>query len=383
MSVSTVRNQGAAVLAASLANITKPTGFTQFGRNEQKTIPGFSLATADLLFKPMTSIIDAENALLEQRMFQRESNETERVDARTVQNRMRNRTLIENPALRRTPDQVIEDLNIRFGISSDGPRTQFNSAYDRPTLAELFSNELSGYTADASLTTINNTRVAVGPNERLDASSLQIAATAGAPDAVLVRLDSSINQVVDADTGETAKGVPEGKLFLDGAELAGNTVHQLTLDQYSRLQYESGGVDNLDYLSVVGIDTATKTRGELSTTAISTNSLGVERFIRDGVERFEFIAMTEANAPIPRVNVEFEGTFVNGDIVSDINAGVVEVTVNQFGNLNNVGTNLLLQSTGNSLDVTFGSSPPVDGVVVTVKALDSAVDVSKLNITFS
>lgn len=381
--VSTVRNQGAAVLAASLANITKPTGFAQFGRNEQKTIPGFSLATADLLFQPMTNIIDAENALLEQRMFQRFDSEPERVDARTIQNRMRNRDRIENPALRQTPEQVLEDLKIRFGISVDGPRTPFASVYDRANITELFSAELSGYTSDPSLTLINNTRIAVGAGELVDASSLEIAATAGSPDAVLVRLDSSVEQVVNAETGETAPGIAEGKLFLDGTQLAGNTVHQLTLDQYSRLQYESANVQNLDYLSVVGIDTATNTRGELATTAITSYQNSVERYIRDGLERFEFIAMTEANAPIPRVNVSFEGTFVNGDIVSDINAGVINVRVNQFGNMDKVGTNLIQQSSGNSLDVTFGSSPPVDGVVVTVKALDDAVDVSKIKVTFS
>ncbi|MDJ0686229.1 MAG: hypothetical protein QNJ84_16200 [Alphaproteobacteria bacterium] len=374
------RNQGGIVLAASLGRIARPEGFFQLGSNEQKTLPGFSTATADLLFQPIVNVVDAENALLEQRIFDRLQDDQPRVDARSVQNRLRNRDLIENEYLRRSPDQVLEDLRLRYGISADGPRTDFASVFDRPDLADLFPDGTAGLTLDPGLTQLNTNRVIVGPDETYDLSNLQISPSAITPDAVLVRLDNSAGASVDSDTGETTLGPPVGKLLLNGVELAGNQEYQLTLAEYEQLEYQSDEFNGLDYFSVVGLDTANGLRGGLVTSAITTNNIGVERFTRDGLERFEFIGLTEAEVTIPRLTVSFEGTFVNGDALADINAGVFEVTVNQFGNLDNVGTNLLQQSTGNELDVTFGSSSPVDGVVVNVKVFDDAVDITRINI---
>lgn len=371
------RNQNNVVLAASLSRLQNPGGFSQIGRNEQRVIPGFSTATADFLFQPIANVIDQQNVLLEQRIFDRLKEEPERVDARSVQNRLRFRDRPENEFLRRSPDKVLRDLQARFGISSSGPRTPFASIGNRPKLTELFATETAGVALDNKLTQLLNSRVSIAGDTTLNISDVIISDSATAPDKVLVRLSGSLRQGED----ETLS-VPTGRLFLGGVELAGGETHELTLAEFESLQYQADEFENLDYLSVVGLDTNSGTRGELVTTAITTSGSGVERFIRDGLERYEYIANTEANVSIPRVSVDFSGTFINGDALSDINAGLIQVTVNQVGNTENGGTNLLQQSTGNSLDVSFGSSPPVDGVVVNVKLLDPAIEITDIKVTF-
>lgn len=370
------RNQNNVVLAASLSRLQNPGGFSQIGRTDQKVIPGFSTATADFLFQPIANVIDQQNVLLEQRIFDRLKEEPERVDARSVQNRLRFRDRPENEFLRRSPEKVLRDLQARFGISSEGPRTPFEGVSNRPKLQELFATETAGLTLDNQLTQLLNNRVAIAGDATLNVSDLIISDSATAPDKVLVRLSGSVRQGED----ETLP-VPTGRLFLNGTELAGGQVHELSLADFESLQYVADEFENLDYLSVVGVNSGSGTRGDLVTTAITTSSTGVERFIRDGLERYEFIANTEANVPIPRVSVDFGGTFVNGDALADINAGLIQITVNQVGNTDNKGTNLLQQSSGNSLDVSFGSSPPVDGVVVNVKLLDPAIEITDIKVT--
>lgn len=370
------RNQNNVVLAASLNRLQNPTGFSQIGRNEQTVIPGFSSSTADFLFQPIANVIDQQNVLLEQRIFDRLKEEPARVDARSVQNRLRFRDRPENEFLRRSPEKVLRDLQARFGISSEGPRTPFASVSNRPKLNETFSTETAGLTLDNKLTQLLSSRVAIAGDATLNISDLVISDSATAPDKVLVRLSGSVRRGDDNDLVD-----PTGRLFLNGSELAGGQVHELTLAEFESLQYEADEFENLDYLSVVGVDSGSGTRGELVTTAITTSSTGVERFIRDGLERYEFIANTEANVAIPRVSVELGGTFINGDALSDINAGLIQITVNQVGNTDNEGTNLLQQSSGNNLDVSFGSSPPVDGVVVNVKLLDPAIEITDIKVT--
>ena len=370
------RNQNNVVLAASLNRLQNPTGFSQIGRNEQTVIPGFSSSTADFLFQPIANVIDQQNILLEQRIFDRLKEEPARVDARSVQNRLRFRDRPENEFLRRSPEKVLRDLQARFGISSEGPRTPFASVSNRPKLNETFSTETAGLTLDNKLTQLLSSRVAIAGDATLNISDLVISDSATAPDKVLVRLSGSVRRGDDNDLVD-----PTGRLFLNGSELAGGQVHELTLAEFESLQYEADEFENLDYLSVVGVDSGSGTRGELVTTAITTSSTGVERFIRDGLERYEFIANTEANVAIPRVSVELGGTFINGDALSDINAGLIQITVNQVGNTDNEGTNLLQQSSGNNLDVSFGSSPPVDGVVVNVKLLDPAIEITDIRVT--
>lgn len=370
------RNQNNVVLAASLSRLQNPGGFSQIGKNEQVTIPGFSTSTADFLFQPIANVIDQQNVLLEQRIFDRLKEEPERVDARSVQNRLKFRDRPENEFLKRSPQKVLADLRARFGISTEGPRTPFASVSNRPKLNETFASETSGLTVDAKLTQLLSSRIAVAGDATLNISDAIISDSATTPDTVLVRLSGSVR------TGDDQELVdPTGRLFLNGTELAGGEVHELTLAEFESLQYVADEFENLDYLSVVGVDSGSGTRGELVTTAISTSSTGVERFIRDGLERYEFIANTEANVPIPRVSIDFEGTFVNGDALADINAGLLQITVNQVGNSDNEGTNLLQQSSGNSLDVSFGSSPPVDGVVVNVKAIDPAIEITGIKVT--
>lgn len=370
------RNQNNIVLAASLNRLQNPTGFSQIGRNEQTVIPGFSSSTADFLFQPIANVIDQQNVLLEQRIFDRLKEEPKRVDARSVQNRLRFRDRPENEFLRRSPEKVLRDLQARYGISSDGPRTPFASVSNRPKLNETFSTETAGLTLDNKLTQLLSSRVAIAGDATLNISDLVISDSATAPDKVLVRLSGSVRRGEDNDLVD-----PTGRLFLNGSELAGGQVHELTLAEFESLQYEADEFENLDYLSVVGVDSGSGTRGELVTTAITTSSTGVERFIRDGLERYEFIANTEANVSIPRVSVELGGIFINGDALSDINAGLIQITVNQVGNTDNTGTNLLQQSSGNNLDVSFGSSPPVDGVVVNVKLLDPAIEITDIKVT--
>lgn len=375
---SIARNQGNVVMAASLGRVLNPQGFQNLGSNEMKKVAGFSTNTATLLFQPLTNVVDAQNALLEQRIFSRFDNETERVDARTVSSQFRTRELNENPALRRSPQDVLEDLRARFGVSSEGPRTRFAPASDRPTLNEVFSGSATGFSPDVALTQVLNSRVAVSGGSTLTGADLSLGTSPSVPDKVLVRLDGSVRTGEDETLGSS-----DGSLSLNGTALNSGQVYELSLAEFQALEYTAGSATSMDYLSVLGVNSATNERGEIVTTSIAINGTGVERFIRDDLERYEFIAETEANVTIPRVSVDFTGTFVNGDALSDIDAGLIEVTVNQFGDLDNIGTNLLLQSTGNKLDVTFGSSPPVDGVVVSVKALDPAVDVSDIRVTFS
>ncbi len=369
------RNQNNVVLAASLNRLQNPTGFSQIGRNEQTVIPGFSSSTADFLFQPIANVIDQQNILLEQRIFDRLKEEPARVDARSVQNRLRFRDKPENEFLRRSPEKVLRDLQARFGISSEGPRTPFASSSNRPKLNELFPTETSGLTVDAGLTQLLSSRVSIAGDATLNVNDLVIGNSTSTPDTVLVRLSGSVRRGEDNDLVD-----PTGRLFLNGSELAGGQVHELSLADFQSLQYTADEFENLDYLSIVGVNSGSGTRGELVTTAISTSASGVERFIRDGLERYEFIANTEANTPIPRVSIEFTGTFVNGDALADINAGLLQITVNQVGNTDNSGTNLLQQSSGNSLDVSFGSSPPVDGVVVNVKAIDPAIEITGIQV---
>lgn len=370
------RNQNNIVLAASLNRLQNPTGFSQIGRNEQKVVPGFSTATADFLFQPIANVIDKQNVLLEQRIFDRLKEEPARVDARTVQNRLKFRDRPENEFLRRSPQKVLRDLKARFGISSEGPRTPFANTSNRPKLNELFATQTSGLALDASLTQLISSRVSIAGDATLDVGDLVIGNSASTPDKLLVRLSGSVRR------GEEKTLVdPTGRLFLNGVELAGGQVHELSVADFQNLQYVADEFENLDYLSVVGVNSVAGTRGELVTTAISTSASGVERFIRDGLERYEYIANTEAGVPIPRVSIDFGGTFINGDALSDINAGLIQVTVNQVGNTKNTGTNLLQQSSGNSLDVSFGSSPPVDGVVVNVKLLDPAIEITDIKVT--
>ena len=246
---------------------------------------------------------------------------------------------------------------------------------NRPSLSELFgassgetgSNNLSsGFTSDTGLSPLQSSRVAIAKEATLDISDLSLGTSSSTPERILVRLDSSERG------SEDELGVAQGRLLLNGTELQNGVVHSLTVAEYNSLQYVARDIEALDYLSVIGVDDTNQTRGEAVTTAITTSASGVERFLRDGLERFEFIAKTEAGIPVPRVFPSISKAFVNGDILSDINAGLIEVSVNQFSNLINEGTDTLLQSSGNTLDVTIESSP-LDGVVVNIKALDDSV----------
>ena len=374
---SIARNQNNVVLAASLNRLQNPVGFTRVGQTTQTIIPGFNLQNSEFLFQPLANVIDQQNVLLETRIASNFDNRRERVDARTVQNRLRNRDIPENPFLANRAERELAALRARFGISSSEPLTPFVSSFDRPELSETFSAETTGLTVDGSLTQILENRIAVAANSSLDFNNIIAGSSPTVPQTVLVRLDNGIRSGEDNTLGPAG-----GRLLLNGNELAGGVAHELSLADFQSLQYAAGEFDNLDYLSVVGLDRTSGTRSDIVTTALSTSSTGVERFIRDGVERYEFIANTEANAPIPRATIDFTGTFVNGSALADINAGILTVSVNQFGDLNNVGTNLTEQSAGNTLDVSFGSRSALDGVVVNIRALDDTIDISDIRVTF-
>ena len=375
---SIARNQNNVVVAASLNRVLNPQGFTRIGQQGQTVIPGISLATADFLFQPLSNVIDQQNVLLETRIAQNFANQRERVDAQTVQSRLRNRDIPENPFLANRAERELRALEARFGIStSSSPQTPFASAFDRPQLSEVFASETSGLTVDGSLTQILENRVSIAANSTLNLSNVIVGNSPAVPETVLVRLDNS-TRVGDDNTLTPS----QGRLFLGGNELAAGVSHELSLADFQSLQYVADEFENLDYLSVVGLNRTAGTRSDVVVTAIGTSSTGAERFIRDGVERYEYIANTEANAPIPRATIEFTGTFVNGDALADINAGILTVTVNQVGDTGNEATNLTAQSSGNTLDVSFGSSTAQDGIVVNIRALDNAIDITDIRVTF-
>jgi len=381
--VSDVRNFSAITLANSLNQYLQPVGFSQLGSNKTINVPGFSTSTALNLFEPNIARIDMEGSLLTQRMLQRLDPKPERVDARTVQSRFRNREPIVNTQLRTTPEKVFAYLESRFGFSSSGPITPFATTSNRPTEAELFGTSFSGQTLDTNLTISNNTRVAVSGETTFNVTDFQAAAATTTPEFVVVRLDGSERRSVgEADDDTEEFDPPGGALFLNGVELESGVAHTLSFADYQQLTYESGKNAALDYLSTVALDQTNNTRGELITTALTTTSGGVESRTRDGLERFEFIGKTEANAFIPRVTIDVEGTFVNGDFISDLNAGLIEVTISEFGKDGNKAQKLTDQSSGNSLDATFGNKLASNGIVLNVVALDPSIDISDVRVTF-
>ncbi|MEQ9489229.1 MAG: hypothetical protein RIM72_09590 [Alphaproteobacteria bacterium] len=382
--VSDVRNFAAVTLANSLNQYLQPKGFSQLGSTKTINAPGFSTTTALNLFEPNMARIDMEGSLLTQRMLQRLDEKPERVDARTVQSRMRNREPIENTQLRTTSEKVFAYLEARFGIrKSSGPQTPFAATSKRPKEAELFGTDFSGQTLNSSLTISNDTRVSVSGGNTFNVTDFQAAAASTTPEFVVVRLDGSERRPsAEVDDPTESFDPPGGKLILNGSVLASGEAHTLTFAEYQQLTYKSGTSSGMDYLSVVSLDQSGNERGELITSAITTNAGGVEKRTRDGLERFEYIGKTEANAFIPRATFDVEGTFVNGDFISDLNAGLIEVTVAEFGNDGNKAQKLTDQSSGNSLDVTFGNKLATNGVVFNVVALDPAVEITDVRVSF-
>lgn len=376
--VSAVRNNAAIALANSLHSIIVPEGFTKLGQTKQSRVPGLSTDTALNLFNPMVNVIDQQNVLLRQRMFQRLEDKPERVDARTVQNRMRTRIAPENPALKRTPQQVLKDLNAKFG-QSGGLSTPFASLTNRPTESELFGSTYSGFTRDSNLTLLQTNRVAVSRTSTVRIADLQVAPPAATPEKVVVRLDSSDRSDADGKPLLSA----EGRLFLNGVELAAGEAHELAYADFLNLEYVAGSNRSMDYLSVMGLDETDGTRSNLVTTAITVSGLGVERRIKDGHKTFEFIALAERNVFLPRASIEFTGDFAGGDILSAIQAGLIELTVEEYGNPENRAVKLLSQSSGNSIDVSFLGSTASDGIVVKVKSIDNSVEITDIRVTFS
>lgn len=379
--VSETRNFSAITLSNALNSYLQPSGFSQLGSNEVIRTPGFSTTTALSLFEPNAARIDLEAQLLTQRMLQRLDPEPERIDARTVQSRLRNREPIENPALRTTPEKVFAFLEARFGISSSAPQTPFASTSNRPSETELFGQSFTGQTLDSNLTITNDTRVAVASETTFNVTDFQAAAATTTPEFVVVRLDGS-GRVSSGENSDDQLGAPGGALILNGVELESGVAHTLSFADYQQLTYRTGANAELDYLSTVALDQTNNTRGELITTAISTTSGGVENRTKDGLERFEFIGKTEANAFIPRATIDVQGTFVNGDFISDLNAGLIEVTVSEFGNDGNKAQKLTDQSSGNSLDVSFGNQLAANGIIFNVVALDPSVDLTDVRISF-
>lgn len=382
--VSETRNFAAITLANSLNQYLQPVGFSQLGSNKTINAPGFSSTTALNLFEPNIARIDLEGSLLAQRMLQRLDPEPERIDARTVQSKFRNRVPIENTQLRTTPEKVFAYLEARFGIKSSGVQSPFANVSDRPTETELFGDSFSGQALDSNLTISNDTRVAVSGETTFNVTDFQAAAATTTPEFVVVRLDGSERRTVgEGDAATEEFDPPGGSLILNGVELESGVAHTLSFADYQQLTYETGSTGALDYLSTVALDQSNNTRGELITTSLTTTSGGVEKRTRDGLERFEFIGRTEANAFIPRATIDVEGTFVNGDFISDLNAGLIEVTVAEFANDGNKAQKLTDQSSGNSLDITFGNQLASNGIVFNVVALDPAVEITDVRITFT
>jgi len=139
----------------------------------------------------------------------------------------------------------------------------------------------------------------------------------------------------------------------------------------------------MDYLSVMGLDETNQTRGNLVTTAITVTAQGTERRIKDEHENYEFVALAEKNVFLPRATIEATGAFVNGSLLADIEAGLIELTIEEFGNGENRAVKLLSQSSGNSIDASFPNGPASDGIVVKAKVLDNAIEIEDIRVLFS
>ncbi len=387
---------GLVTLANVLTSTLTPRGIVNPFTGQERKIAGFSTDTALNLFTPMQNVIDQKALLIEQQTVRAFLERQEREAQGSLSARARAlKRLDDNVEPRRDLKQrakdLIAELNLKFEPDDSGAvfSNRNPSADARPSESEIFPNVVPGYAVNGALSFNNMPRLGVTPGKTVAATSLATSAMNGTPEKVLVRLDSGGRDT--SEGGDNALRAPAGTLDLNGTTLAGNTVHELTYAEYQQLNYIAGTAGDLDYLSVIGVDDTASERGEMVTTALSINKMAEHR-IQNDRKIYEFDFMTERDAFFTRFEVTFEGAFANKEdpadpensFMGDLNAGDIEITVYEAGNVDNKATVLTADSAGNVLEGSFGSTLARDGLMLRVEIKNyPTVDITDLKVRFS
>jgi len=378
---------GMVTLANVLTQTLAPKGFVNPTTLKEAKVPGFSTTTALNLFTPLENVIDQKNLLIQQQTiegFQKRSQET--LDDRLPGYAKALRRLNDNDTpqrdLKKRAQEILEELNAKFQPDDDGEIfVNKNTSVDaRPTETEIFGNTLDGYTSGSGLTFMNAPRIGVTPNDTMSTDDLLLETLAGTPEKVLVRLDNAHRD--SSEDGDNALKAPAGHLDLNGTTLAANTAHELTYAEYQQLNYVSGGKGEIDYLSVIAYDETNGTRGDMVTTALTSNEFPEHRILHDQ-KVYEFDFTTERDVYFGRFTIEFEGTFANGSFMDDKDAGDIVISMNEYGAPSNDAFIDTAVTSGNTVVGSFGSNLARDGVTIEVKINNfPAVDITDLRITF-
>lgn len=383
-------------LANTLTSALAPRGIYNPLTGKETKIAGFSTDTALNLFTPMQNVIDQKALLIEQQtvrafLERQERDEQDRLPAWVRATRRLDNNYEPQRDLKQRAKDLIAELNAKFQPDDSGAvfSNRNPSADARPTEFEIFPSTRPGYAVNGGLTFTNMPRLGVTAGETVAVTDLATASMNGTPEKVLVRLDNGSRDT--SEEGGNALKAPSGTLDLNGVTLAGNTVHELTYAEYQQLTYVAGGKDELDYLSVIGVDDTNSERGEMVTTALSVNEFVEHRIINDQ-KVYEFNLMTERDAYFTRFTIDFEGSFVNKEdpadpansFMGDLDAGDIEIQMFEAGNVDNPATIVDADSTGNQIAGSFGTNLARDGVVLRVKINNyPAVEITDLRIQFS
>jgi|GEM_PF-1243574 len=387
---------GLVTLANTLTNAFAPKGIVNPFTGAEKKIPGFSTNTALNLFTPMENVIDQKNLLIQQQtvrafLERQEEDARDRLPAWARATRRLDDNVEPRRDLKQRAKDLVAELNAKFQPDDTGAvfSNRNPSADNRPTEAEVFPSVLPGYTVNGALSLTNMPRMGLTTGSTLAMTDLADAAMSTTPEKVLVRLDSAGRDT--SEGGDNALKSPAGTLDLNGTALAGNTVHELTYAEYQQLTYTAGTAGDQDYLSVIGVDETNSQRGELVTTALSINEMPEHRIISD-VKVYEMDFLTEQDAYFTRFEVTFEGSFANkedpGDpansFMGDLDAGDIEITIYEAGNIDNKAVVVDADSAGNVLAGSFGSNLARDGLMFRIDIKNfPTVDITGLRVQFS
>ena len=388
---------GLVTLANTLTSAFAPKGIVNHFTGQERKIPGFSTATALNLFTPMENVIAQKNLLIEQQtvrafLERQEQDARDRLPAWARATRRLDDNVEPRRDLKQRAQDLIAELNAKFQPDDSGAvfSNRNPSADNRPGEGEVFPSVLSGYTVDGGLSLPNMPRMGLTSGTTLSVTDLADATMSTTPEKVLVRLDSASRDT--SEGGDNSLKSPAGRtLDLNGTTLDGNTVHELTYAEYQQLTYTAGTAGDLDYLSVIGVDETNSLRGEMVTSALSINEIPEHRIIGD-TKVYELDFLTEKDAFFTRFEITFDGTFANKEdpadpansFMGDLDAGDIEITIYEAGNIDNKAFIVDADSVGDVLAGSFGSNLACDGLMLRVDIKNfPAVDINSLRVKFS